>query len=252
MTPAPPVDPPPSITKDPLGLGALERVDLLLAIDNSRGMADKQEILALTVPDLVARLVNPTCVDPATGVAAPPGEQPSGPTFDCPPGTIRQFAPIRDIHIGVVSSSIGSAGGSACGATADNPTVDDHGHLLARKVNDSALVPTYQEKGFLAWDPAGALSPPGEASVDSLVTSLTEMVKGVGQVGCGYEAQLESWYRFLVDTEPYKTISIIDGAATPSVELDEVLLAQRADFLRPDSLLTIILVTDENDCSIKE
>jgi hypothetical protein len=28
-------------------------VDLLLAIDNSRSMADKQQILALAVPDLV-------------------------------------------------------------------------------------------------------------------------------------------------------------------------------------------------------
>jgi hypothetical protein len=28
------------------------------------------------------------------------------------------------------------------------------------------------------------------------------MVVGAGQIGCGYEAQLESWYRFLVDPTP--------------------------------------------------
>ena len=236
---------------------SVDKIDLLLGIDNSRSMADKQEILALAVPDLVARLVNPICVDPNN---VPTAMQPAGPTEDCPPGTVREFEPVLDIHIGIVSSSIGSAGGSACIATADKPTVDDHGRLLARRPMDSALVPTYQEKGFLAWDPTGKLDPAGEPSISNLVANLTEMVKGVGQVGCGYEAQLESWYRFLVDTEPYESISVVDNpatpdndpAATPSVQVDEVLLAQRRDFLRPDSLLAIIILTDENDCSIKE
>lgn len=41
-----------------------ERVDVLLAIDSSRSMADKQEILALTVPELFQQLINPPCVDP--------------------------------------------------------------------------------------------------------------------------------------------------------------------------------------------
>ena len=38
------------------------RVDLLLAIDNSRSMADKQRILALSVPDLVQAFTNPPCL----------------------------------------------------------------------------------------------------------------------------------------------------------------------------------------------
>ena len=33
---------------------------------------------------------------------------------------------------------------------------------------------------------------------------------------------------------------------------DDVLLAQRAEFLRPDSLLAIIMLSDENDCSITQ
>ncbi len=237
---------------------SVDKIDLLLALDNSRSMADKQAILALAVPDLVSRLVNPICVDPA-GAAAPPTMQPANPTDACPPGTVREFDPILDIHIGVISSSIGSAGADACiPGGGKSASVDDHGHLLARLKPDVAGdAPTYQGKGFLAWDPNGKLvdndgNPvPGESSKDNLITNLSDMVVGVGQVGCGYEAQLESWYRFLVDPEPYKTISIVDGKATPD-GLDETLLAQRADFLRPDSLLAIVMLTDENDCSIKE
>ncbi len=33
---------------------------------------------------------------------------------------------------------------------------------------------------------------------------------------------------------------------------DQVLLQQRADFLRPNSLLAVIMLTDENDCSVRE
>ena len=42
-------------------------VDLVLAVDNSRSMADKQLILSLAVPDLVKGLVNPPCISKATG-----------------------------------------------------------------------------------------------------------------------------------------------------------------------------------------
>ena len=40
--------------------------------------------------------------------------------------------------------------------------------------------------------PAQKLDPPGEGDVGALSERLKQMVTGVGQVGCGYEAQLES------------------------------------------------------------
>jgi hypothetical protein len=128
------------------------------------------------------------------------------------------------------------------------------------------VVPTYQGKGFLAWDPAQKLSPPGEAQAGSiavnadgttttvspgLVPALKDLVLGVGNIGCGFSSQLESWYRFLVDPEPYQTISLVDGKATPQ-GTDTLLLKERADFLRPSSLLAVVMLTDSNDCSIKE
>src|SRR4051794_38317858 len=45
---------------------AVDKVDLLFAIDNSASMGDKQAILAEAVPDLIKGLLNPKCVDPVS------------------------------------------------------------------------------------------------------------------------------------------------------------------------------------------
>src|SRR4051794_22564467 len=42
---------------------AIDKVDLLVMVDNSSSMADKQRILADAVPDLLRGLVQPKCVD---------------------------------------------------------------------------------------------------------------------------------------------------------------------------------------------
>src|SRR5687768_5576214 len=41
---------------------AVDKVDLLFAIDNSASMGDKQTILADAVPDLISGLLEPNCV----------------------------------------------------------------------------------------------------------------------------------------------------------------------------------------------
>ncbi|MDF2696446.1 MAG: hypothetical protein K0S65_4829, partial [Labilithrix sp.] len=45
---------------------AIEKIDLLVMVDNSASMLDKQKILADAVPDLVKGLVLPKCVDKNT------------------------------------------------------------------------------------------------------------------------------------------------------------------------------------------
>ena len=234
-----------------------DKLDILLVVDNSRSMADKQEILSRATQDLVQSLANPPCVDP-DGVF---GTTPDSPLEPCPAGLVRRHVPITDIHIGVISSSLGGHGSDACPdvdtndatcAPSPNETNNDKGHLLTRIDQcGGAFAPTYEDKGFLAWDPTGALSPPGTSDPNELAQNLSNLILGAGQIGCGYESQLESWYRFLVDPEPSQTISVVDGAATPQ-GVDVALLAQRRDFLRPDSMLVILTLTDENDCSIQE
>ncbi|MBK9263822.1 MAG: hypothetical protein IPM54_28965 [Polyangiaceae bacterium] len=245
------------------GSGACDssRIDLVIAVDNSRGMVHKQSFLAEAIPSLLQGLTNPLCIDP-NGVA--PSSQPADPDSACPAGLVRAFPPQTDIHIGVVSSSLGGHGSDSCPDMdmqscpgAINTSNNDRGHLLSRKnVCTTETIPTYANKSFLAWDPQQTLSPPGEATLDDgagkgLVPTLKEMIKGVGDIGCGYESQLESVYRFLADPEPHENIAIVDFKAIPQ-GVDAALLSQRKDFLRPDSHLIVLMTSDENDCSTKE
>jgi hypothetical protein len=234
-----------------LGNDQITKIDILFMIDNSSSMADKQAILADAVPELVSRLVDPKCVDPVTGRVV-------GPAVNgvCSSGVV-EFPPLRDIHIGVLSSSLGNHGSSGvCEDAIDaslgrsDPHNNDQAHLVNRG-SGGVATPTYQDKGFLFYNPAvpGALS-----TAIAVFTVFTEMVRGVGQHGCGYEASLESVYRFLVDPDPYATIRIDTSGGGYGQALlngtDKTLLEQRKNFLRPDSLVSIVIVSDENDCSI--
>jgi hypothetical protein len=83
----------------------VDKIDFLFLIDNSSSMSDKQEVLRAAVPDLVDRFVNPVCIDEAgnRAVAASPEER-------CPSGMKREFPPVRDIHVGIITSSLGGHG----------------------------------------------------------------------------------------------------------------------------------------------
>src|SRR5690348_5617261 len=104
----------------------VDKIDLLFMIDNSSSMDDKQKVLQEAVPDLVQRLVNPNCVDP-NGIM--PSQKATSPEADCPAQLLREFVPIRDIHVGIVTSSLGDHGdGSECKG--------DDGNLVAQQMND--------------------------------------------------------------------------------------------------------------------
>src|SRR5687767_13302447 len=99
---------------------AVDKIDLLFMIDNSISMADKQAILAAAVPVLVNRLISPNCVDAMGGTIGPSN------AGDCGGNGEPEFNAIEDIHIGVVTSSLGGHGGQVCAGA----EFDDHGRLL--------------------------------------------------------------------------------------------------------------------------
>jgi hypothetical protein len=222
----------------------VDKIDLLLAIDNSISMADKQAILAAAVPDLVDRLVQPICVDDM-GVANGTKVDAMG---ECAMGK-PEFPPVTDINVGIISSSLGALTAKQCdGLMGMNPSSNDKGHLLNR--GGTGTVPTYANLGFLAWDPGAKRVPAGETDATTFTNNLRDMVVGVGQVGCGYEMQLESIVHFLADPEPYD--KLIDGGSGQLTRdgVDQTIIQQRKDFMRSNSLLAIIILSDENDCSI--
>ena len=222
-----------------LGASSIDKVDLLLVIDESRSTLDKQNVLASTLTRFFGQLLNPRCIDNAGYATA---DQPSGPLQPCPGGSQREFLPVLDIHIGVITTSLGGHGADACAeTTAENWKA----HLV------DGGVAGYAGHPFLAWDPAGIQDPPGEDDPAKFTADLVTIIASLGEAGCGYEAQLESWYRFLVEPDPHDAISIVDGDAILE-GTDQQLLAQRAAFLRPDSLVAIVTLTDEDDCSFKD
>ncbi len=216
----------------------VNKIDLLFVIDNSQSMADKQQMLKLAVPGFLERLVNPSCVSVAEWTLQKPAA--SRAPF-CEAGFQREFEPIEDIHVGIISSSLGGPKGTLCAEEAFN----DHAHLIPTVRPNVA---SYAGLGFWAWDPKARSVPPGEADLSRLVGDFSQGVASVGETGCGFEAPLEAWYRFLIDPEPYQTLEVQAGKILKQ-GIDAELLAQRKAFLRPDSLVAIVMLTDENDCS---
>lgn len=194
------------------------KLDLLLMVDNSVSMGDKQQLLGQTIPDL-----------------------------------IQQLESLQDVHVGIITSSLGGMGGNAClNDTSNGAQKEDMAHLLGALPRGAAVVQgatSANALGFLEW--RDAATPDFEQTFSSLLAQ-------AGERGCGYEASLESWYRFLIDPEPYQELvatscsaSGTDSNCRSGSGVDQELLAQRAAFLRPDSLVAVLMLTDENDCSVK-
>ena len=192
---------------------ALHKLDLLLMVDNSRNMIEKQSLLS----DAVQWLLTPG----------------SGPKLSA-----------DDIHIGVVTSSLGSHGAPGANDVCVSPEDDDHAHLLG------ALRPGLKQRRqewFLGVGPAG------EIDINNVASWLGDMVMSAGEQGCGYEASLEAWYRFLIDPAPPASVVVEQGGSQAVAQgVDQVVLTERAAFLRPDSVLAIVMLSDENDCSIED
>src|SRR5690606_32795577 len=124
----------------------------------------------------------------------------------CPVGTAPEFRPVDDIHIGVITSSLGGHGlEGVCSRTEPEKNNDDRGRLLPSVRAGLADTSPSGTAGFLTWNGAQ----PGEdraALVDALVANFTDHVGAAGENGCGFEASLEAWYRFLVDPQPPERI----------------------------------------------
>jgi hypothetical protein len=228
-------------------------LDLLFVIDNSISMADKQQLLR-QVSDVLSRFAHPSCVDAA-------GNQfPSPPAGEaCAEGQRLQFEPVTDVHLGVISTSLGDGGANvACpveGFPRFLPERADMAHLLGTLPRGSAA--GANAEGFVSW----------RAGEDEALAAerFGNLLAAAGENGCGWEMPLEATYRFLVDPFPYAGLVRVpcpgSGSTGPNcvqpasasdgtILLDEPLLTQRRAFLRPDSRLGIVMLTDENDCSL--
>jgi len=282
------------------GASTASKIDVLFDIDNSSSMGDKQQYLQAAIPSLITRLVTPNCIDASGNDLVDSTGNPilSDSSGNCAPdgsGYVGrpQFAPVNDLHIGVITASLGgrgttsicqtstttgavaaeyeefttgsyqqyvmdSANNDYAGLTAIPKNDDDQAHLINRTDPPSTpnALPTpsanLDAQNVLAWYPSAPEN--GVTSAAILNGAFQDLVVGAQAFGCGIESQLESWYRFLVQPDPYAAITTTknsDGLLVASWSgVDLTLLQQRADFLRPDSLVLIVVLSDENDSEV--
>jgi len=241
----------------------VDKVDLLIVVDNSLSMADKQSELGRRMPQLIKALTNPD-KDPKTGKY--------------------KTTPVADLHVGVLSSSLGSHGTSACDPSVTNKHNNDHGKLMPRDgevpsgatggwtVASDAAEPTDGPcpSGVAAMAPITWAFDPvktpgtnfsGESGSTQMQAATACVVSSVKDDGCGYEETWESAYHFLIDPAPYVSAEVKctfgvsgDACGNNKIEVkgvDSEVIAQRNAFLRKDSLLAVIFLSDENDFSLK-
>ena len=219
--------------------GDVTKLDVLLVVDNSLGMAEKQGHLAQGMRTLLERFTNPPCVDKTGAVTGAADDN----------GLCEVGAPVtpqvRDIHFGVITSSLGDHGSHDVCSPEQNQANINAGGPSANYDDKAQLIGSVRPgmSDFLSFSP-------GDDALD-FASQAAQAVLAAGGQGCGYEAPLEAWYRFLIDPEP---VASMDNNDRTSVRgpVNQVLLAQRAAFLRPDSAVVIAMITDENDCSITD
>ncbi len=138
---------------------------------------------------------------------------------------------VQDLHIGIVTTDMGTHGYTI--QTCSNPSNGDNG-VLQNIGRQDGCAPSYSapdcDRAECPWLIHSAAFPDdGSDPANSPIWEDFGCIASLGTGGCGFEQQLESSYMALVvNTE----------AGRPN-----------EGFLRDDSLLAIVYVTDEDDCS---
>jgi hypothetical protein len=206
----------------------IDKIDLLFIVDDSGSMREEQSALQAQFPKLITTL--------ATGMRTPNDPMP--------------FPPAEDVHLAVVSTDMGLVGIN------DIPGCFDLGkdgvmqHVAGPGTTGcQASYPT-----FLSYI-AGAGQTPEQLAADFGCIAV------LGTTGCGFEQQLEAGLKSLwpaVDVDPVTgevhTPNRVQFLASTEQGKQGHGDNTNAGFLRNDytqglSLLAIIVVSDEEDCS---
>ncbi|MCA9580647.1 MAG: hypothetical protein KC416_02560 [Myxococcales bacterium] len=197
----------------------VDKVDFLFVIDNSGSMLEEQAKLKDQLPRLVKTL--------ATG--------------DLDEDGAIDFQPVKDLRIGVVTTDLGVGGFPV-------ETCDGDGDG-ARLLTTSAPKPTERptvgdppavcgDDGYGANQKFVSFAPATDAGQESAFADQVACVAVAGTEGCGFEQQLEATLKAV--TPPSSDITFAQNSKG---------LGEANGFVRDDSLLVVLLITDEEDCS---
>jgi hypothetical protein len=211
-------------------LPSTDQVDLLLMIDNSNSMNEEQGSVVEEIPRLVQIL--------SSGDRNGDG--------------IRDFTPATSLHLGIVDSDMGL--GDVTGIATCTAGFGDDGLLQSRtRQAHGACLPDY---ATVYPDHVFTFTAAGGVSSTEFATDVG-CVAALGTDGCGFEFELES---------PLKALSLMPTATgaspvswTAAGYVPPMFAsgtyghgndpATNGGFLRPTSVLAIVTVNDEDDCS---
>jgi hypothetical protein len=229
-----------------------DQVDLLFVIDNSGSMSEEQVKLNAQLPRLVQALTS----GDLDGMPNPNGQQ--------------DFRPVGSLRLAVVSTDLGANGVTgirSCGSNSyaateqnmsaqgvdnvDRPFGDD-ALLLNSTAVATAGVTTAGALGV--GNPMQAVAPRPECALQvprvleypaggtaAEIAQRFSCVAELGVNGCAIEQQLESMWKSLAPNTDRSFSRGSGGHGTPP--------GANAGFLRPEAILAVIVVTDEEDCS---
>jgi hypothetical protein len=211
---------------------SINKVDLLFVVDNSGSMATKQNSLKAQFPHMIQVL--------STGMRTANDQNP--------------FPAVKDMHLAVVSSDMGTVGQQ--GVMACDANGGDDGRLKFMSTGGQGCQATYPP--FLTYD--ASKDNPMQIGVDF------GCIAALGVTGCNYEQPLESGFKALwpalysdakgdvVTPNPYTFLGTTPAQQTGRGDLPPP--DGSAGFLRKDlaspSLLAIVVLTDEDDQSAKD
>lgn len=193
------------------------KADIVFLVDNSGSMASEQIELGRRIEPLVRSLT-------------------SG---DRDGDGVQDFTPVEDVHLALLSSDLGTGQADSDSAGTCQDLDGDDGAFQARisKARAACADAIPPSEPYLSF---GA----GSDAVD-LSASFRCLVESLGISGCGFEQQLESVLKAL-------TPSSSELRFAPGPQVTGVADSVNAGFRRPDALLSVILVTDEDDCSASD
>lgn len=212
----------------------IDKVDLLFVVDDSGSMRDEQTALRREFPKLIRTLTSGVREDGST------------------------FAPVRDLHLGVVSTDIGAGGQPVLPETGCG---DPGGDGVLRNELNPGMDPMLADICPATGDarPSFLSFVPERDDPDEIARQF-QCIATLGTEGCGFEQQLEAMLKAV-------TPSVLPGTSPGDPQPrfwrgDGTLVPGNADgpnagFVRsgqgPDrSLLAIVVVTDEEDCSASD
>jgi hypothetical protein len=170
------------------------KLDLLFVIDNSGSMGQEQESLAQNFGNFISVLEN-----------IPDPRSPTGRS-------------LPDLHIGVVSSNVGTGGhdlGTSCADDGDDGKLQRTARVSGCTPPDGDFIADEQdETGQRVRNYRGDLA------------ATFQCIAQLGTKGCGLEQHLEAMRRALDGRNP--------------------------GFLRDDAFLAVVVIADEDDCSAKD